>query len=89
MPYEHELSTAECMKVLDSLAPFAAKKPERVGPPESELPIRFSYRCKGLEIGKNSKATLTKAPAKTAQTGAAILERPGHRRRHALNMMSS
>lgn len=34
VPYEHELSTAECMKVLDSLAPLAAKKPERVGPPE-------------------------------------------------------
>ena len=34
VPYEHELSTAECMKVLDSLAPLAAKKPERIGPPE-------------------------------------------------------
>ena len=34
VPYEHELSTAECLKALDSLAPLAAKKPEHVGPPE-------------------------------------------------------
>lgn len=33
VPYEHELSTAECIKVLDSLAPLAAREPGRGGPP--------------------------------------------------------